>query len=212
MASTLPAFGSLRSPRSSRLPPCSPTSRSQTTATSTGAMPFDNGQFVGLSQTWTACAGGTTDVVIVAARPADDAFNLFAIVQEEVGDGMLSTIVDSLAIDDPTMYPPQSPATPVTPEGTVPESLWQRPAGVDTVIVIDRLRQIKVEVPSSWMDVRNYPSIADDASGRPRIVASLHIDTMNQQFEVPGVAFIEHPYADAGLYLADVLDGSIRVR
>ena len=155
MASTLPAYGCMRAPPVVEVATVLANVEKPDDCESTGQTPFDNSQFVGLSQTWTACAGGTTDVVIVAARPADDAFNLLAIVHEEVGDGMLSTIIESLAIEDPTMYPPESPETPVTPEGTVPESLWQRPAGADTVIVIDRLRRIKVEVPSSWMDVRN---------------------------------------------------------
>ena len=64
---------------------------------SAGATPFDNDQFIGLSQAWTGCAGGTMDVVLVAARPADDSFTLYAQVQEEAGGGLTPLIVESLA-------------------------------------------------------------------------------------------------------------------
>ena len=83
-------------------------------------------------------------------------------------------------------------------DGAVPESLWQGPAQTDTVLVIDSRRRLRVDVPSSWRDVRQYPSYNDDGSDRPRIVASLHIDTMLQQWEVPGVIFVEYPYVDPG--------------
>jgi hypothetical protein len=56
--------------------------------------------------------------------------------------------------------------------------------------------------------VRLYPAFNDDATDRPRIVASLHIDTMIQQWEVPGVIYIEYPYVDPGTFLANIFKSS----
>jgi hypothetical protein len=56
--------------------------------------------------------------------------------------------------------------------------------------------------------VRQYPSYNDDATDRPRIVASLHIDTMLQQWEIPGVIFIEYPYVDPGSFFTNLFKGS----
>ncbi len=171
---------------------------------SAGATPFDNDQFTGLRQAWTSCAGGTMDVVLVAARPADDAFTLYAQVQEEAGGGLTALIVESLGAPGSTSYPPQT-ASPsdLTISGAVPESLWQGPVQSDNHIVIDRARQLRIQVPSAWQDVWLYPSFNDDASPRPRIVASLHIETMLAQWEVPGVGFLELPFVDAATYLAN---------
>ena len=158
---------------------------------SAGATPFENDQFLGLSQAWTGCAGGTLDVVLVAARPADDSFTLYAQVQEEAGGGLTPLIVESFGAPGSTAYPPPT-ASPsdLTISGAVPESLWQGPVQSDNYIVIDRARQLRIQVPSAWQDVRLNPSFNDDASPRPRIVASLHIETMLAQWEVPGVGFL----------------------
>jgi hypothetical protein len=175
---------------------------------SSGEMPFDNGVFTGLREAWTGCTGGTLDVAIVAARPADGSFTLYAKIQEDAGGGQIPTIVDSLAIAGDSAYPTTSLPPPVTTDGTVPESLWQRPAQSDTVTVIDSLRQLLIEVPAAWRDVRLDPSFNDDASQRPRIVAALHIETMQQQWEVPGVIFIEFPYVDAATFLTNIKQGT----
>ena len=177
---------------------------------STGETSFDNGQFTGLSESWSGCAGGTMDVIIVAARPPDGSFNLYAKVQAEAGTGLTALIADSIAIAGTSTYPTTTAVeAPVTAQdGAVPESLWQGPAQPDTLLVIDSRRRLRVDVPSSWRDVRLYPSYNDDATDRPRIVASLHIDTMLQQWEVPGVIFIEYPYVDPGSLLTNLFKGS----
>ena len=41
--------------------------------------------------------------------------------------------------------------------GTVPESLWQGPVDEQTVLVIDRTRQLRIEVPSAW---QRHPALA----------------------------------------------------
>jgi hypothetical protein len=177
---------------------------------SSGETSFDNRQFTGLSESWSGCAGGTMDVMIIAARPPDGSFNLYAKVQAEAGTGLTSLIADSIAVADATTYPTTTGVeTPVTAQdGAAPESLWQGPAQTQTVLVIDSLRRLRVDVPSSWRDVRQYPSYNDDGTDRPRIVASLHIDTMLQQFEVPGVFLIEYPYVDPGSFLTNLFKGS----
>ena len=65
---------------------------------SSGETSFDNGQFTGLSESWSGCAGGTMDVMIIAARPPDGSFNLYAKVQAEAGTGLTSQIADSIAV------------------------------------------------------------------------------------------------------------------
>ena len=176
---------------------------------SSGATPFDNGQYTGLSEAWAGCAGGTMDVVLVAARPADGSFTLYAQVQDEAGRGQIPMIVDSLGAPGSTAYPPPtSPPASVSASGTVPETLLQGPVQSDAFIVIDSTRQLRVQVPGSWQDVRITPSFNDDAAARPRIVASLHIDTMLDQWEVPGLVFLEFPYVDAATYLANRILGT----
>ncbi len=177
---------------------------------SSGETSFDNGAFTGLSESWSGCAGGTMDVVIIAAQPPDGSFNLYAKVQAEAGTGLTALIADSIAVAGEATYPTTTGVeAPVTAQdGAVPESLWQGPAPTDTVLVIDSLRRLRVDVPSSWMDVRQYPTYNDDATDRPRIVASLHIDTMLQQWEIPGVVYIEYPYTDPGTFFTNLFKGS----
>jgi hypothetical protein len=177
---------------------------------SSGETSFDNGEFTGLSQSWSGCAGGAMDVTIIAAQPADGSFNLYAKVQAAAGSGLTSLIADSIAVAGQSTYPTTTAVeAPVTAQdGAVPESLWQGPAQTDTVLVIDSLRRLRVDVPSSWRDVRQYPSYNDDGSDRPRIVASLHIETMLQQWEIPGVIFIEYPYVDPGTFFTNLFKGA----
>jgi hypothetical protein len=138
--------------------------------------------------------------MIIAAQPQDGSFNLYAKVQAAAGSGLTSLIADSIAVPFEATYPTTTAVEPpvTAQDGAVPESLWQGPAQTDTVLVIDSLRRQRVDVPSPWRDVRQYPSYNDDGSDRPRIVASLHIETMLQQWEIPGDSFIEYPYVDPG--------------
>ena len=109
-------------------------------------------------------------------------------------------IVDSLGAPGPTAYPPPtSPPASVSASGTVPETLLAGPGPERTTfIVIDSTRQLRVQVPASWQDVRIIRRSTTTPAARPRIVASLHIDTMLEQWEVPGLVFLEFPYVDAG--------------
>jgi hypothetical protein len=188
-----------------------------TDCASGGATPFDNGQYTGLSQAFAGCAGGTMDVVIVAASPQDGSFVLYAQVQEESGGGLIPVIIDSLGAPDPSAYPPTTAPPTSATSGAVPETLLQGPVQPEALTVIDSTRQLRISVPSSWQDLRLTPSFNNDASARPRIVASLHIQTMSAQREVPGVVFLELPYVDPATYLAnrnlgtnDCLDGILQ--
>ncbi len=174
-----------------------------TDCASGGATPFDNGVYTGLSQAFAGCAGGTTDVVLVAATPPGESFVLFAHVQDESGGGLIPGIIDSLGNPGPSAYPPPTAPPASTTSGAVPETLLQGPVQPQSFTVIDSTRQLRISVPDSWEDVVLTPSINDDASPRPRIVASLHIPTMGDQREIPGVVFLELPYVDPAIYLAN---------
>ena len=180
-----------------------------TDCTTPGPTSFDNGQLTGLSETWSGCAGGTTDVLLVVASPADRSFTLYARIQDEAGTGAAQLIADSLALDGQSTYPTTTaPASPTPTTGTVPESLWQGPVDEQTVLVIDSARQLRIEVPPAWRDTRLSPSFNDDGSPRPRLVAALHIDTMIAQWDAPGVIFNEFPYIDPATWLANRLQGT----
>ena len=166
--------------------------------------PFDNGQLTGLSLTWSGCTGGTMDVVMVSAHPPDSSLTLYARVQEEPGGGLTAPILDSIDVPDSTAYPSAlASASDVTVSGSVPDSLLQGPVQPQSFLVVDSTRHLRIQVPAAWRDVRLHPSFNDDATARPRIVASLHIETLLAQWGAPGVVFLEFPYVDAATYLAN---------
>ena len=78
--------------------------------------------------------------------------------------------------------------------GAVPDSLL-RPRAARAFTVVDAAAP-RIS-PPEWRDVRLHPSFNDDVTARPRIVASIDIETLFAQWGIPGVVFLEYPYVDA---------------
>ena len=130
--------------------------------------------------------------------PADDDFVCSRQVQDDVGGGSAALIVDSLAIVNDATYPTTTvPEAPIAATGTragiVVAAARRRP--VDPGRRADSA-DLRIDVPAAWRDTRLFPSLNDDGSPRPRIVASLHVETMLAQWDAPGMIFNESPYTD----------------
>ncbi len=173
-----------------------------------GPAPFDNGELHGLSESWAGCAEGTTDVMFVVATPPDGDFVVHARLQDEAGGGSAALIADSLAVVNDATYPTTTvPEAPIAATGTVPASLSQRPSGVQSILVVEQTRNLRIDVPAAWRDTRLFPSLNDDGSPRPRVVAALHVETMLAQWDAPGMIFNESPYTDPATWLANRATG-----
>ena len=170
----------------------------------TGTEPFDNERFAGLSQTWTNCADSATQLVVVAARPADAAFTLFVEVQETADDHSATAIIDSIALVDGATYPAATLPAPAVTVGAVPASLLFGTVQPGAVTVVDASGSISVSVPPEWTQRRLDSLYNDDMSRRPRIVAATDAEDLFTEWTIPGVIFVEYPYTDAATLLANL--------
>jgi hypothetical protein len=163
---------------------------------SEGTRPFDNGRFAGLIEDWTGCAGGTTSLTVVAARPQDDSFTILAEVQETSADRSAAAVIDSIALVAGSTYPATTLPNPVTAAGVVSDSLLHGAVQSGAATVVDVSGSISVAVPAEWSERRLAGTFNDDMTSRARIIAAPDVDAMLSGWTTPGVIFVEYPYTD----------------
>lgn len=164
---------------------------------------FDDGRFVGLTQTWSQCDQTTTQLVVVVARPVDRTFTVFVEVQSPAGDRAVDVVLGSFGVLPGATVPTPKPMAPAPAPPPIDPGLLQGAVPAGSVTIVDRDNSITVDVPSSWTDQRTDAVVNDDLTNRPRIVASPDAESMFDSWATPGVVFVEYPAGDPRQLLAN---------
>jgi len=160
------------------------------------AVPFSDGRFSGLSQTWTDCGGGETSVRHVAARSADNSFAVFVQIQlTSADDPAGELILGSLAAVPGANPGEESPiAAPATPTAAVAESLLQGPIAPGAVTLSDELGEMSIAVPATWTEIDDGAGTNDDFTRRPHLLAAPSISDYRQSWAVEGLEAFVFPH------------------
>jgi hypothetical protein len=161
-----------------------------------GVVPYSDGRFSGLSQTWSECGGGATSVRHVAARSADNSFAVFVQIQlTSADDPAGELILGSLAAVPGANPGEESPISPpAAPVGEVPDALLQGPIAPGALTVTDELGEVSIAVPATWTEIDDGAGTNDDFSRRAHLLAAPSIAEYRQSWAVEGLEAFVFPY------------------
>jgi hypothetical protein len=151
--------------------------------------PFTNGRYTGFTQTWSACGGGTAQIVELAATAADGTHTVYLNVRAPAPDAATrDAIFNSVAAvpgSNPgeTSAPVAAPAALVATDPTFATATV--PAGYTTLT--DETGRLSFAVDPTWIDVNDIARDADDLSPRPTLRAAPSLDAYLSDWAAPGI-------------------------
>lgn len=180
----------------------------------TGVTAYDDGYFVGSTQRWTACDGGTASIVTVFANPPDSGFSASVLVQVPTAtdEEALTTILNTFYVTEsalagsptppgqPSAGAPAAPGAPASPAVTAPPGAGA--ALPESTDVVDDTGTLYVAVPLDWTATITSPVNDEFGNELPSILAAPD----SQQYAAatgPGMYLLAEPYtADLNAVIA----------
>lgn len=170
----------------------------------------NDGRFVGATQSWTNCGGGSAQIVQFAARSADGTFGVYAQIQTVAPDDPATAMVLGSVglVPGATMAPPTTVAAPVPTVGPADPTLVSFAVPTDALRVVDDTGRYALSVPATWIDTTTFADGNDDGSNRPSIDAAPDMDAYIDRWDAPGLSSVLLPYVDPTIYLTNRTYGS----
>ena len=151
--------------------------------------PYSNGRYTGFTQTWTACGGGTAEIVELAATANDGTHSIYLNVRGPAHDqATTDAIFNSIAAVAGAN--PGEVSAPVNPPATLAAAdpsfaAATVPAGYTKVT--DETGRLSFAVAPTWLDVNDISRDADDLSARPTLRAAESLDDYLNNWNAAGV-------------------------
>jgi len=163
----------------------------------------NDGRFVGATQTWTNCGGGTAQIVQFAARSADGTFGVYAQIQTVTSDDpAIAMVLESVGlVPGATMTPPTIAAGPISTVRPADPTLVSAAVPADAIRVVDDTGRYALSVPATWADTTTFADGNDDGSNRPSIDAAPDMDAYIDRWDAAGLSSVLLPYVDPAIYL-----------
>jgi len=158
-------------------------------------VPYSNDRVTGYTLTWSACGGGTAEIVVFAATSLDGTYSVFANVRNPAPDPATTDAVLGSIAPVAGANPGEVSAPAPVPALAPTDPAFAAPAvGVGYTTITDDTGRLSVAVNPAWTDVNTVSRDNDDLSARPTLRAAPSLSEYNRTWAADGLSVAAFPF------------------